>query len=186
MTPKSMIWLKLLEVEDEDMKKENPKDDGSEGASRDINDARPRSDPKITFIDDVLKEFMASIGEHDNPKDGQCWEMVIYQGPIVMESSPSTTPIHDHFEHAVKCILDGMVEQNRSITDLYELLESKIFTGNQKERLNWRKLDEIKTYLKNLSEELKRTTFILKKTMLEVVDLINGKIKDHSTLIELK
>ncbi|GAB2272968.1 hypothetical protein Dimus_007784, partial [Dionaea muscipula] len=72
---------------------------------------------------------------------------------------------------------------NVGITELFEHLESKIFTDNQREKLSYAKLKEIKTYLDNLSEELKNISFILKKTMLQVADLLSGKIKDHSSLI---
>ncbi|GAB2268266.1 hypothetical protein Dimus_003242, partial [Dionaea muscipula] len=55
-----------------------------------------------------------------------------------------------------------------------------------KEKLTWGKLGEIKSYVEAISEELTRTTFMLKKNLFDIADLIKGKIKDHSTLIELK
>ncbi|GAB2290318.1 hypothetical protein Dimus_024598, partial [Dionaea muscipula] len=48
--------------------------------------------------------------------------------PVTSESSQPTTHIHDHFEHVIKIILDTMDQQNEGIIELYEILDSKIFT----------------------------------------------------------
>ncbi|GAB2286132.1 hypothetical protein Dimus_020556, partial [Dionaea muscipula] len=56
--------------------------------------------PKGSFVEDVLKEVMASIRKDDDPKECQALEMVVYQEPkpVVAESSQFTPQIHDHFE----------------------------------------------------------------------------------------
>ncbi|GAB2296172.1 hypothetical protein Dimus_030305, partial [Dionaea muscipula] len=136
---------------------------------------------------------MVSIGKDNDPKEYKGLERVIYQEPIAAEGSQSTPHIHDHFEQAIKSILDGMEEQNRGIFSLYELLDSKIFTDNQKEKLSWGKLKEIKLYLESISKELRGLSITLKTTMLDVVNLISEKIiyqsslfKDHLALMELR
>ncbi|GAB2270474.1 hypothetical protein Dimus_005368 [Dionaea muscipula] len=136
---------------------EDPRNDISTGVSRDVNDVD--AEPKDTFAEDVLKEVIASVGMADDPKEGQGWEM---------------------------CILDGMVEENRGITELSEHLVSKIFTDNQKEKMTWVKLKEIKTYRDNFSKELKNLSINLKRTILQVADLVSENIKDQSTKMQLK
>ncbi|GAB2295460.1 hypothetical protein Dimus_029626, partial [Dionaea muscipula] len=76
--------------------------------------------------------------------------------------------------------------KNRGITELSEHLESKIYTDNQKVKLTWVKLKEIKTYLDNFSEELKSLAITHKRTMLQVANLVPKKIKDQSTQMKLK
>ncbi|GAB2295180.1 hypothetical protein Dimus_029354 [Dionaea muscipula] len=91
------------------------------------------SNPKHTFVEDVLKKAC-----------------------ILAESSHSSTPLHEHFEQAIRCILEGMDRESRGNKELYEHFESKIFIDNEKEKLTWVKLIEIKTYLENFYEELQR------------------------------
>ncbi|GAB2284138.1 hypothetical protein Dimus_018606 [Dionaea muscipula] len=62
--------------------------------------------------------------------------------------------IHEHIEKVVKCILEGLDQKKKGINELSEHLESKILADNQKEKLTYVKLQEIKTYLDNLSDKL--------------------------------
>ncbi|GAB2299070.1 hypothetical protein Dimus_033142, partial [Dionaea muscipula] len=87
----------------EDMEEDNPQNDISSRVSRDVNEVVVN--PKSNFVDEVLKEVMASIGVDDNPKEGQGWEMMVFQDPVAVESSHLTPLIHENFEQAVKCIL---------------------------------------------------------------------------------
>ncbi|GAB2273339.1 hypothetical protein Dimus_008137, partial [Dionaea muscipula] len=143
--------------DDEEMEEEDPQDDVSIGASRDKAVDKVNVEPKSSFVENVLMEVMASIGVNDTPKEGQPLEMVVYQEPepVATESSQFTPHIHDHFEQAVRSILDGMDQQNEGIKELFELLDSKIFTDNQKEKLIWGKLSEIKSYVESIAKELK-------------------------------
>ncbi|GAB2265628.1 hypothetical protein Dimus_000668 [Dionaea muscipula] len=128
---------------------EDPKDDTSAEASRDDISTRVFRD-----VIDMNDENLAT---------GSGMEMVIYRGDPTAQVQAEKGIVHAHIEQAVKCILDGMAGQNKEITTLSEHLESKIFTDNQKERLTNVKLNEIKTYLSNLSDELNSLTIILKK-----------------------
>ncbi|GAB2276155.1 hypothetical protein Dimus_010891 [Dionaea muscipula] len=204
----------MEEAHIEDVVEENPKDDTHDGISRgedldkiendvaiytnvDIKE-NPPDDILIgnAFVEEVLKEITASIEvDDDADKDEQSWVMVVYQGPVakssrsqspVAESSHLNTSIHAHKEQAVKCNLEGMDQQNKGIKELSERLESKIFTDNQKERLTNVNLREIKTYLDKFSNELNNLAITLKRTMLQVDDLVSEKIKDQSTILQHK
>ncbi|GAB2270188.1 hypothetical protein Dimus_005092, partial [Dionaea muscipula] len=149
----------------------------------DVDADKVNAETKSTFVDKVLQEVMASIGKNDEPK---CMDMVVYEALISAEGSQPTPHIHDHFEQAVRSILDGMEQKNNGIKELFELLDSKTFTDNQKEKLTWAKLEEVKAYLEIITNQLTGLSISLKKEIFDVADLLKGKIKDHSTLIELK
>ncbi|GAB2276295.1 hypothetical protein Dimus_011027 [Dionaea muscipula] len=157
----------------------NPKDDSQEGASRDETVIKEATDPKADFVEEVLREIVVGkeVDLDDDPKNGNS---------PVEQAPPKTSTVHGHIEQAVKCILDGMAKQSKGITALSEHLDSKIFTDNQKEKLMWVRFKEIKTYLTNFSTELNNLSISLKKTMFQVANLISDKIKNQSTLMELK
>ncbi|GAB2276625.1 hypothetical protein Dimus_011343, partial [Dionaea muscipula] len=190
-----------LAAETEDVIEEkNPKDDAPKEASRGedlienehvitdedeierdaaADDAdKVNDESKSIFFDEVLKEVMASIGKDNNPKVEKYWDMVVYQDPVTSESSQPTTHIHDHFEHVIKIILDAMDQQNEGIIELYVILDSKIFTDNKTERLTMEHLREAKAYLEGISEQLRLMSISLKKTIMDVADLIFEKNKD--------
>ncbi|GAB2283800.1 hypothetical protein Dimus_018289, partial [Dionaea muscipula] len=93
-------------------------------------------------------------------------------------------PIHGQFEQAVRSILDGMDRQNEGIKELFELLESKTITDNQKERLTMGHLKEAKSYLENITEQIRLLKIALKRTIMDVADLIFEKIKDQTTIVK--
>ncbi|GAB2268590.1 hypothetical protein Dimus_003545 [Dionaea muscipula] len=64
-------------------------------------------------------------------------DMVLYEKPMATEFSQPTPFIHDHSQQAVRGILNEMEQQNEVIKELFGLLECKVFTDNQKERLTW-------------------------------------------------
>ncbi|GAB2267894.1 hypothetical protein Dimus_002869 [Dionaea muscipula] len=173
---------------------EDPKNDARQEASRGES-SDDVVEPKLEKHEDVeptaeANEVMKEANEdvntnvviEEDPKY-DAYEKA-FKEPIAAESSQPTPQIHGHFEHAVRSILDDMDQQNDVIKELLELLDSKIFTDNQKEKLTWGKLREIKSYIESIGEELKRTTFRLKKSLFELADLISDKIKDQSSLFK--
>ncbi|GAB2265754.1 hypothetical protein Dimus_000790 [Dionaea muscipula] len=122
----------------------------------------------------------------ENMATGIGMKLVVYRGDPTAQVQTERGNIHEHIEQVVRCILEGMNKQNKGITELSEHLELQIFTENQKEKLTYVKLQEIKTYLRNFFDELNNLSIFLKKTMLQVADLVYEKIKNQSTLIELK
>ncbi|GAB2288376.1 hypothetical protein Dimus_022708 [Dionaea muscipula] len=174
------------EEKNEDVVNDHPKDDISVGISRgemgmDVNDivADPRDDIFVGVSRDVI-----DLDEDNTYKHG--WETVVYQGEPTAQAQPVRSDLYEHIEQAVKCIFEGMDQWNKGIKELSEHQESKTFTDNQKEKLTWVKLNEIKNYLSNLSEELNNLSIFLKKTMFQVADLISEKIKDQTSPIQLK
>ncbi|GAB2283799.1 hypothetical protein Dimus_018288, partial [Dionaea muscipula] len=110
---------------------------------------------------------MANIGKDSNSKAGECWDMVVFEDPIVVEGPQPIPPIHGQFEQAVRSILDGMDRQNEGIKELFELLESKTITDNQKERLTMGHLKEAKSYLENITEQIRLLKIALKRTIMD-------------------
>ncbi|GAB2283938.1 hypothetical protein Dimus_018420, partial [Dionaea muscipula] len=89
-----------------------------------------------------------------------------------------------HFQQAVKSILNGMEEQNNGIKELFELLDSKTFTDNQKEKITWAKMDEVKAYLENITKKINGLLVALKKTIRDVGDIILDKLKDLTSTVK--
>ncbi|GAB2273291.1 hypothetical protein Dimus_008091, partial [Dionaea muscipula] len=143
----------------------NPKDDTSIGVSRDVLDMEVEDDATDPN-DDVL------IGASRDIADGHGMQIIVYRGD-------PTAP-------AVKCILYGMEEQNRGITELSEHLESKIFTEDQKESMMFLRLDEIKTHLRSLSTTTQRTLLSVVEAVKKDMKSLSEDIKTKSTILELK
>ncbi|GAB2268623.1 hypothetical protein Dimus_003576, partial [Dionaea muscipula] len=66
---------------------------------------------KSSFVNEVLQEVMASTNK-DNDPTSQGLEMLVYQEPVDAEYFHSAPHIHDHFEQAVRSILNGIEQQN--------------------------------------------------------------------------
>ncbi|GAB2270975.1 hypothetical protein Dimus_005831, partial [Dionaea muscipula] len=169
------------ESKDEDVETKNPKDDVSGEASRDgVNVDDEATDPQddtcaeasrddeaiddvvVDPKDDVIEEVLRDIAA------GKGLEMVVYQGDPTAPAQPIRSNIHEHIEKVVRCILEGMDQQSRGITELSEHMESKIFTNNQKENIMHLKLDEIKIHIRNI-------LITITKTLKSVADIVSSK-----------
>ncbi|GAB2299176.1 hypothetical protein Dimus_033248 [Dionaea muscipula] len=173
--------------EDEDDVVENLKDDISEDVSRDrMNVDDEVVDPKDNAQVEASRDSDKEEHDGDDPKidtsvkvsrdivDGQGLELVVYGGDPTARAQTEDFDIHEHIEQAIKCILNGMEEHNRGITEFSKHLESKNFRDNQKENLMFLRLDEIKTHLRNLS-------ITINKSLLSISDIVSSKMKSLST-----
>ncbi|GAB2281709.1 hypothetical protein Dimus_016279, partial [Dionaea muscipula] len=77
-----------------------------------------------------------------------------------------------------------MEQQNEGIKELFKPLDSKTFTDNQKEKLTWHKLDEVKALLTNVTKQLSGLSASLKKNIMDIGDVILAKVRVQSSIIE--
>ncbi|GAB2292198.1 hypothetical protein Dimus_026449, partial [Dionaea muscipula] len=130
-----------------------------------------------TLVDKVVEEIVTSLGQ---PTKAQGMEMILYEKPMATEFSQPTPFIHDHFQQAIRGILNEMEQQNEGIKELFGLLESKVLIDNQKERLTWGKLDEAKGFLKNISIAITTLSTAIEETMTTVAEKISEHLNDQT------
>ncbi|GAB2298130.1 hypothetical protein Dimus_032203, partial [Dionaea muscipula] len=123
----------------------------------------------------VVEEMVTSLGQ---PSEAQGMEMVLHKKPMATEFSRPTPFVHDHFQQAIRGILNEMEQQNEGIKELFGLLDSKVYTDNQKERLTWGKLDEAKGLLKNISTAITALSTAIEETMTTVAEKISHHLND--------
>ncbi|GAB2278639.1 hypothetical protein Dimus_013316 [Dionaea muscipula] len=112
----------------------------------------PRGESEDKSVDQVVEEMVTSLGQ---PSEAQGMEMTLG-------------------------ILNEMEQQNEGIKELFRLLESKVFTDNQKERLTWGKLDEAKGLLKNISTAITALSTAIEETMTTVAEKSSDHLNDQT------
>ncbi|GAB2283649.1 hypothetical protein Dimus_018152, partial [Dionaea muscipula] len=164
------------EQPEDDAHKKDYKDEDDDAANYPTNDTHVgvsrdnHMDVKDVYID-PMNDALEGAPRDDG--DGHGMELVVYRGHLTTLVRIEDMNIHEHIKQAIKCILNGMEERNRGITEPSEHLELKIFTDNQKENLMFLGLDEIKTHLRNIS-----TT--IKQTLLSVANIVRKDMKTFS------
>ncbi|GAB2283947.1 hypothetical protein Dimus_018429 [Dionaea muscipula] len=140
----------------------------------DVDDAS--SSPKDDTLDGISRDDV----------EGHGLEMIVYRGDQTAKVQIVKSDIHAHIDQAVKCILDGIDEHNRGITELSEHLESKIFTDKQKENLMFLRLDEIKTHLRRISNKIIQTLLSVADTISKDLKTFTKDNRTRSKIMELK
>ncbi|GAB2288920.1 hypothetical protein Dimus_038032 [Dionaea muscipula] len=160
-------------------KDDDPKDDVHKEPSReeDVDDV-----DDVDIVDEAVEEAVAALEEE--PPENTCRDVIIH---------PAFAFDGEQLRRIFEAIFNSMEEQNKGINELYETLESKTWCDNKSSMLTRDHLLDIKNRIDSLRDHTTALQNGMKKTMMEISDLLLGKfrdqhktIKDQFELLELK